>query len=357
MMDNRPGICFFNTAKVWGGGEKWHFDHALTLHDRGFNVIAVGGVNSDLSRRFRETDIPIYEVGIRTFSFLNPRKRRRVLNIFKKNNIQTVIINLSADLKIAGPLAKRAGVKQIIYRRGSAIPVKAHFFNKYLLGSVVTGIIANSLATKRTLLQHLKLDESKITVINNGIRIRNYRALPVNNDCFTIGGLGRLNKQKAFHLLVDILRHLHDDGYKLKALIGGKGELEDDLKAYARRLQMSEYIEFPGFVEDVNVFMQQIDVFVLSSKWEGFGYVLAEAAACGKACVAFDISSNPELIMQGETGFLAKAFDTKQAADYIKHLYENKSLRNRLGENGRKYVERNFSFEKSVDRLIDYIRD
>lgn len=356
-MNNRPSICFFNTAKVWGGGEKWHFDHALALHDRGFNVIAVGGINSDLSRRFRETEIPIFEIGIRTFSFLNPQKRRRLMKIFKENNVQTIIINLSADLKIAGPLAKRAGAKQIIYRRGSAIPVKAHFLNKYLLGSVVTGIIANSLATKRTLLQHLDLDENKISVINNGIRIRKYHVQPVKNNLFTIGGLGRLNKQKAFHLLIDILRRLHDDGYKIRAVIGGKGELEDDLKAYARKLNLSDYVVFPGFVEDINAFMQQIDVFVLSSKWEGFGYVLAEAAACGKACVAFDVSSNPELIIHGETGFLADAFDTKQAADYIKQLYENRELLSRLGENGHHYVEQNFSFEKSAERLIAYITD
>ena len=356
-MNNRPSICFFNTAKVWGGGEKWHFDHALALHDRGFNIIAVGGVNSDLSRRFRETDIRIFEIGIRTFSFLNPQKRRRLMKIFKENNVQTIIINLSADLKIAGPLAKRAGAKQIIYRRGSAIPVKAHFLNKYLLGSVVTGIIANSLATKRTLLQYLDLDENKVSVINNGIRIRKYHVQAVKNNLFTIGGLGRLNKQKAFHLLIDILRRLHDDGYKIRAVIGGKGELEDELEAYARKMNLSDYVVFPGFVEDINAFMQQIDVFVLSSKWEGFGYVLAEAAACGKACVAFDVSSNPELIIHGETGFLADAFDTKQAADYIRQLYENRELLSRLGKNGRHYVDRNFSFEKSAERLIAYITD
>lgn len=349
--EKKKCICFFNTAKVWGGGEKWHFEHALALQKQGIEVIAVSAPDSDLYHRLTENSITVYTERIRTSSFLNPLKKRRIYKILKKHQVSTLIINLSTDLKIAAPVAKAAGVEQVIYRRGSAIPVKPNPLNKFLLLKKIDTIIANSIATKSTLQQHIAIPDTKIRVIYNGIHTEKYRPQIKSESPVVIGGLGRLNKQKGFHLFIDTLAELHQRGFKYHAEIGGKGELESELKQYATEKGLDNYIVFSGFQEDINQFMSRIDLFFLSSKWEGFGYVIAEAALCGKACVGFDISSNPELILHGKTGFLTPAFDTATAAEYIRELAEKKTLRDEMGTKARTYVSEHFSFVRSVEEI------
>lgn len=348
-------ICFFNTAKVWGGGEKWHFEHALALKERGYSPIAVTAKNSDLAYRFKQANIPVYELEIGILSFLNIFKQKKIAEIFKQNSVSTVIINLSADLKIAAIVAKRVGVPRIIYRRGSAIPIKSNPLNKFLLQKTVTHILANSEETKRTVLEYIKLKPDKIRVIYNGIKLENYTFNVEQIKPFTIGVLGRLNKQKALHYFIDLVGDLRVTGLNFKALIGGKGELEEQLKAYTQEQKLDNYIEFAGFQTDINAFMQRIDVFVLTSKWEGFGYVLAEAAACGKPAIAFDISSNPELIVDGETGFLVKPFDINSLARKVLLLAQNSSMREQYGKNAYHRVQKKFSFKNSVSKFEDYL--
>ena len=130
LTDNTP-ICFFNTAKVWGGGEKWHFSNATELRERGYEVIAVTAPGSELFYKFKKVDIPVFEITVHTLSFLNLAKKRKLVNFFKSKNVKTLIINLSADLKIAALSAAKAGVSKIIYRRGSAIPVRNSFINRF----------------------------------------------------------------------------------------------------------------------------------------------------------------------------------------------------------------------------------
>ena len=96
--------------------------------------------------------------------------------LLRKENIGTIIINLSSDLKVAGIAAKLAGVRNIIYRRGSAIAIRDTWLNRFLYREVVTEIIANSEETARTILQNNQklVPEEKIKVIYNGIDLEVY---------------------------------------------------------------------------------------------------------------------------------------------------------------------------------------
>ena len=113
--------------------------------------------------------------------------------------------------------------------------------------------------------------------------------------------------------------------------------------------------------------MESTDIFVLTSLWEGFGYVLVEAMACCKPVVAFEISSNPEIIDDKVTGFLVKPFDVEAFADKIMLLLQDADLRTQMGLHGRKRVEDLFTIEKTADnlermlskkkQLYDYIKE
>ncbi len=137
-------VCFFNTCKNWGGGEKWHFDISTRLSDKGYDVIVVTNKRSELCSRIKKWSLRLYAIKISNLSFLNIFKVLKVYKILKNEKIKTIILNLPSDLKVAGVAAKLAGIEKIIYRRGSAIPIKDSFLNRFLFKHIITGVVANS---------------------------------------------------------------------------------------------------------------------------------------------------------------------------------------------------------------------
>jgi glycosyltransferase involved in cell wall biosynthesis len=111
-------------------------------------------------------------------------------------------------------------------------------------------------------------------------------------------GVGRLTSQKDFATLIRAFA-----GVKAKRaarlIILGQGEDLDVLKNLAKSLDIGTDVDFLGFVENPFSYMRAAAVFVLSSRWEGFGNVLAEAMACGTRVVSTDCPSGPAEILEG----------------------------------------------------------
>jgi len=351
-------ICFFNSAKSWGGGEKWHYDIAIRLHEKGYKVIVITNNKSELYLRLKEADIKTYSIKISNYSFLNPFKIRKVSSILKKENVSTIIINLPSDLKVAGPASKKARVKKTIYRRGSAIPIKNKISNRIIFKNYIDEIIANSEATKKTILSNNSklFDINKIKVIYNGLILeeKSEQIKPIHHkvkDELIIGNAGRFVKQKNHSFLVHLAKQLKDEGVNFKILLAGSGKLQSETEALCNELGVEDKIIFKGFIEDIRTFMQSIDVYVLPSLWEGFGYVLAEAMSCKKPVVAFNISSNPEIIADKETGFLVEENNLDDFAEKIKLLAKNPELRKEMGIKGEKRVQKLFTIERVVEEV------
>lgn len=352
-------ICFFNTTKAWGGGEKWHLEIAARMHADGMPVMVVTNKKSELFEKVVAAGIPCQQITIGNLSFLNPAKILRLKSFFRKHGIKTLVMNLPSDLKSAGIAARMAGVERIIYRRGSAIPVKNSFINRYLFGHVITEVLANSHETKRTLLANngQLIDEEKINVIYNGIQVETYTPLTPDKPTGTviIGNLGRLEKQKAQHLLIDLAENLRKEHVDFIIKIGGDGRLRQDLEKQIKAKNLEGLIQLAGHIHDVPAFLNGLDIFVLPSHWEGFGYVLAEAMALQKPVVAFNISSNAELIEDGVTGYLAKPGDINDLTQKTMHLIGHEKLRTEMGINGRKRVREKFDFGKSYREVKQFL--
>ena len=352
-------ICFFNSHKAWGGGEKWHFDMATCLQDKGYQVHFITSRKSVLFSKLDKTEIKLKTICISNLSFLNPYKVFRVKKYLKKNHIQTLIINLPSDLKVAATAAKLAGVKKVLYRRGSAIPIRNTLLNRLLFKYCITEIIANSFETKKTILQNNPniFDNNKIHIIYNGINLKEYDSLPSEKifhrtgDEIVIGNAGRMVPQKGQELLIEIAEKLKAANLNFKLIIAGEGKLKDLLHKKVDSHGLSKEVIFPGFISNMKAFMDSIDIFALSSLWEGFGYVIVEAMAGKKPVIAFNTSSNPELVINEKTGFLINDTNIEKFAEKILLLAKDKELRAKFGANGRSLVEEKFIYEKAAREL------
>lgn len=309
----RQTVCFVNSAIAWGGGEKWHLDAASSLAERGWRVFLVCHPDSELRRRAENLDgVTIMPMAIGKTSFLNPLAHIRLRRFFRTEAVRAVVMNLTYDLKLAGPAAKRAGVQHVVYRRGSAIPIKNTFFNRYLFSAVVTCFIANSQATKKQALARNPrlVPEDRIRVLYNGIDVDAFDQARLRsgtrrgNTCFTIGTAGRLEIEKGQHMLLRLGKRLVEAGLDCSLVIAGEGELGNRLRDMAKRLGIADRVDFRGFLPDMAPFWRDIDLFVLPSLWEGFGFVLLEAMLAGKPVFAFNVSAMTELVVDGVNGRL-----------------------------------------------------
>ena len=346
----------------------------------GFPVVVMVGSRSELGLRLGGSGIELEAFRITNHSFLNPLKVLQLVRAFRRHDVDTIILNLPSDLKVAGLAARLAGVRRIIYRRGSAISIRNTFLNRIIFKYLVDDILANSQETARTILSHNPhlFDPKKIHVIYNGIDLQDFPYLHGDppgttvglKTCtiprpapdmasgpsdrvgpFVVGHAARFARQKGQHLLLEAASKLKDSGVDFQLRIAGAGRLEGALRQDVSSRGLDAEVVFTGFARDIRAFMEGIDVFVLPSLWEGFGYVLVEAMACGKPVVAFDTSSNPEIIAHNTTGFLVPPYNTDALAGRLEQLATDKALRSRLGQAGRQRVEQHFSFDKTTEAL------
>ncbi len=358
-------VCFLNSVRFWGGGEKLHLEYALAFKKRGYNVILASNKKAPLYGKGGERGLRLHHIEVGNLSFLNPFKTGKLIRFFQKEEIDTVIFSSSQDAKFAGFAAKRAAVKKIVYLRGLATPIKGGKINGKLFRYALTDVVANSEETKRTILQNLGswIPESKVAVIYHGIELSDYESKPGDllpeiaeqGRGLILGNAGRLTAQKGQRHLIDVAKKLKQNGVDFTLFIAGTGELEEDLKQAIISNQLENEVKLLGFVENVDLFMNSLDVFLLSSLWEGFGYVAVEAMAKSKPVIAFDVTSNPEIIEDGKTGMLIPPIDTTKYSEEIIRLFKDPALRQHMGEAGRKRLEERFQLEERTDEFIDYL--
>jgi GalNAc-alpha-(1->4)-GalNAc-alpha-(1->3)-diNAcBac-PP-undecaprenol alpha-1,4-N-acetyl-D-galactosaminyltransferase len=200
----------------------------------------------------------------------------------------------------------------------------------------------------------------RLVVIPNAVRFP--QAFPIaDTDAQTsvarplILAMGRLVKQKGFDLLLDAFHRsrLMENGWHLTIL--GEGVERDALELQATKLGIADAVTLPGFVSNVGQWLMQADIFVLSSRYEGFPNALMEAMQLGRATISFDCQSGPkDLIENNYNGYLVPAEDIHGLSEALRHVALDASLRSRLGTEAIKISDR-FSPETVYKRWLQLL--
>ncbi|TAN08577.1 MAG: glycosyltransferase family 4 protein [Rhodanobacteraceae bacterium] len=155
----------------------------------------------------------------------------------------------------------------------------------------------------------------------------------------TLLAVGRLSPEKGFDLLIEAFARVADSQHDWKLVILGEGPLRADLERRIAQHDLGRRIALPGFDAHVRAAMRRADLFVLSSRYEGFPNALLEAMAEGAACVSFDCDAGPrELIEHGENGWLVPSGDVPALADAFDALMRDAGLRERIGHRARAVI-------------------
>jgi glycosyltransferase involved in cell wall biosynthesis len=153
---------------------------------------------------------------------------------------------------------------------------------------------------------------------------------PLNDPWFcesrdpVIMGAGRFGDQKDFATLLKAFKIVSKDRDNLKLLLLGEGKQRVMLENMVTDLGLSEKVRMPGYVSNPYHFMKKAALFVLTSRFEGFGNVVAEALACGCNVASTDCKSGPsEILKGGKYGALAKVGDPEDIAKAINVMLDN----------------------------------
>lgn len=351
-------ICFFNSNRAWGGGEKWHYSTALELKRRGYNTILVTNNRSELRLKGVKDGLNVYSFAINNLSFLNPIKILTLFLFFKSKNFDTIIMNLPADLKSAGIAAKLAGVKNIIYRRGMPHALRNTWLNRFLFQKILTKVIVNSEEIGRSLAQGNEswFPKEKLVLLYNGVNLTlphdlEKKLYTKTGNEFVIGNAGRLTHQKGQKHLIEMAKELKAQNVNFKVLIAGEGELKGSLNEMIKQNDLQNHVTLLGHVNDIPAFMNSIDLFVFPSLFEGSANTLIETLFFEKPIVAFDVSSNPEIIQHRVNGLLATAFDSHNLTQCVLEMMNSEKLRMDSVEQGKRIVREKFDNQKIFEAL------
>ncbi len=167
------------------------------------------------------------------------------------------------------------------------------------------------------------------------------RELGIPKDAPVVGKIARLFPLKGHDELMDAAPEIVRRHPDVRFLLVGDGILYDHLRERATKAGILENFVFAGLMkrERIPEMLAAMDVVVHTSLREGLARVLPQALAMGKPCVSFDIDGAPEVVIDGQTGYLVRAYDYETLADRISSLLADPDLRARMGANGRRHVD------------------
>lgn len=178
-------------------------------------------------------------------------------------------------------------------------------------------------------------------------------SLGIDADVQLVGTVARLTEAKAPADFIRAAALVNQTNPSAHFLWVGDGALMDESLALVKSLGLENVFHFAGFRSDIPDVLNALDVFVLSSHWEGFPLALLEAMAARLPVISTRVMGATEAVLDGETGFLVPIGDVPSLAEAINKLIGSSQQARMFGERGRLRVETDFPYSKMVARIED----
>ncbi len=338
-------LCFFLSDLDAGGAQRTFANLVNGLPSDRFSVELVVGRSSGTALAWFETGRRVVDLGCaKTRATLGPLRR----HLAKVR--PDVLLATMVDANIVAALATRflAHRPRLIVRETNSHRARTDL-GRLRRAAVrwayrrADAVVALSHGVGRELIADYGLDPARVVTIHNPVDTESWRrrgqaARGAEPPWGSYGGegpmlvaVGRLIPQKGFDLLLQALALCQGAGRKAKLAIVGEGPERARLEALAQKLGIGGRVLFAGFIPDPAGWYAHGDVFVLPSRWEGFGHVIVEALACGLPVIAFDCPHGPvDILGGGDAGLLVPAQDIGALSAAIDRVLGDPQMRARL---------------------------
>ncbi|MBI1974645.1 MAG: glycosyltransferase family 4 protein [Candidatus Zambryskibacteria bacterium] len=350
-------ILYGITKSNFGGAQRYVFDLAREAKKRGHDVAVLCGGNGKLVEKLKEENIRVISIpGFgRDIDLLNDAPRLLfIIKTLWRERPDVFHIN-STKMGGAGIFSgKLLSIKKIIFTaHGWAFNEPRPWWQKILIKFFTWWTIlwshktiCVSEKTKKDI-EKWPFVKNKLEVIYNGIE--SFELLPRTEEGFVVGTISELHKVKGLDVLLNAWSKFIKS-HQAKLVIIGEGEERENLENMAKKLDISDSVNFRGFVDNAKAHLSSFDIFVLPSRSEAMPYTLLEAGISGKAVIATSVGGVPEVIENGINGILVPKEDSETLFSSLVLLAKDPELRERLGQTLRKSVEEKFSFKQMIEK-------
>ena len=240
--------------------------------------------------------------------------------------------------------------------------LKKNFFIylEKLLAMWTDVIITVSNLNKKKIIDLNIAHENKIKNIYSGIDLSLFtnkrnddfrKELNLENDHLLLGSVGRLSDQKDPITMIEAFGIISKPFPNAHLALVGDGELKGKILEKIDQLKLNDRIHLTGNKNNPWSVYHSMDLFIMSSIYEGLGRSITEALSCGVPVVCTDVEGVPEIVRDNITGILVPPKDANKLADGIIRTLNDMETAKKMAEEGRRFVKDNFDVNKMVNDI------
>jgi len=340
-----------------GGAEKQALILTKLLIENGFNVCLINWYGEKVDKRNLKF---ISDNSFRYYPMTGNHLKKFIdyTKILKQEGISVILSYLTLSNFLSG-LSKLLfrGVISIGGIRNEKLPFHKFLFERFIHNYFNDATIFNNYSAKEKL-EKRGFNSGKIYVIQNAIEIINSKFnVRVSNGKIKIATVGRFVKQKDFGTALKSFSYLvHKNSNKqFIYYIVGYGPLENQLRSLSERLKVNDRIKFLINPSDIGAILDQSDIFLSTSLFEGVSNSIMEAMVAGLPVVATNVGDNKFLIKDGHNGYLVPCSDVGAIVEKLEYLSGSEEIRNEFGKNSLKVIETEFSQNKMLSSYLSLL--
>lgn len=344
------------------GGAQTHLLDVCNYQKDNFEVGVVIGTKGPLWDELKARGIPVYRCDSLQRS-LSPMKDLKAFT-----ELSSLIKELNPDLVCthsskAGFLGRLAAYKNSIpavftahgwsFTEGvSPVNRKIYLQLERMAAKWCERIICVSEYDRQLALEKRVTSYNKLVTIHNGIPTSDCLATGICKDTpIRIIMVARFSEQKDQQLLVRAASQLQtENDFEIDFV--GDGPLFSSTKELAQKLQISDKVRFLGARTDVPELLENADVFVLTSNWEGFPITILEAMRAGLPVITSDVGGCNEAVIDGVTGYLIPRGDQECLKERLARLINDPQLRSSMGNKGFERFSEYFTVEQMAQKTM-----
>ncbi|VAW72332.1 hypothetical protein MNBD_GAMMA12-1722 [hydrothermal vent metagenome] len=333
-------------GKGLGGIEQAFVDYCQALSEKGHDVHVFIHPEASCSTMTNQLQLPVWEISNKgQWDFIAAWKLHRKL---KKIKPDLVIAHGSRSIS----LLRMAGAKTML------VGVCHNYWFKHIIKCHAIISITDNIREK--LIQQ-GYPSKQIFSVPNMIRENKKKSTIIQkkpaNKKIVIGAMGRFSNVKGFDVFIRALSIIQQHSIEFKAVLGGAGTDESNLRQLASELKLDNSLTFYGWVENKEDFFKQCDIFCVPSRRESFGIVLLEAFLHNIPVVVTDCEGPCEIVSDGYDALLAPKEDPQKLAIAIERLLTNKELATQLANAAYKTVVEKYTMPVVAETLSNVVLD